>query len=82
MLAHDKGTIVIPTGGGKTFTMITDSRRFMQSGNVIVVVAPQLLLSQQLFTEFDKHLSDVDFMYRQISSEGKTFQRKRESLRF
>ena len=79
---NSKGIISCPTGGGKTFTMITDSRRFMQPGNVIVVVAPQLLLSQQLFTEFDKHLSDVNFMYRQISSEGKTFQRKREPLRF
>ena len=79
---NSKGIVSCPTGGGKTFTMITDSRRFMQPGNVIVVVAPQLLLSQQLFTEFDKHLSDVNFMYRQISSEGKTFQRKREPLRF
>ncbi|MHA2302801.1 MAG: DEAD/DEAH box helicase [Candidatus Thorarchaeota archaeon] len=77
-----KGIVTCPTGGGKTFTMITDSRRFMQPGNVIVVVAPQLLLSQQLFNEFDEHLTDVNFMYRQISSEGKTFQRKRESLRF
>ena len=77
-----KGWISCPTGGGKTFTFITDSRRFMTPGNVIVVVAPQLLLSQQLFTEFDKHLPDVDFMYRQISSEGKTFQRDRKALKF
>ena len=79
---NSKGIVSCPTGGGKTFTMITDSRRFMQPGNVIVVVAPQLLLSQQLFTEFDKHLSDVNFMYRQISSEGKTFQRDRKALKF
>ena len=79
---NSKGIVTCPTGGGKTFTMITDSRRFLTPGNVVVVVAPQLLLSQQLFTEFDKHLSDVDFIYRQISSEGKTFQRKRESLKF
>ena len=79
---NSKGIISCPTGGGKTFTMITDSRRFLKPGNVVVVVAPQLLLSQQLFSQFDKHLSDVDFMYRQISSEGKTFQRNRENLRF
>lgn len=79
---NSKGIVSCPTGGGKTFTMITDSRRFLTPGNVVVVVAPQLLLSQQLFTEFDKHLSDVNFMYRQISSEGKTFQRDRKALKF
>lgn len=79
---NSKGIITCPTGGGKTFAMITDSRRFLTPGNVVVVVAPQLLLSQQLFTEFDKHLIDVNFMYRQISSEGKTFQRDRAALKF
>ena len=79
---NSKGLITCPTGGGKTFAMITDSRRFLTPGNVVVVVAPQLLLSQQLFTEFDKHLIDVNFMYRQISSEGKTFQRDRAALKF
>ena len=78
----DKGIISCPTGGGKTYCMITDSRRFMTPGNVTVVVAPQLLLSHQLFTEFDKHLPDVNFMFRQISSEGKTFQRNRKALKF
>ena len=79
---NNKGIVTCPTGGGKTFAMITDSRRFLNPGEVVVVVAPQLLLSQQLFTEFDKHLSDVNFMYRQISSEGKTFQRDRSRLKF
>ena len=80
--SNSRGIVTCPTGGGKTFTMITDSRRFLTPGNVVVVVAPQLLLSQQLFNEFDKHLSDVNFMYRQISSEGKTFQRDRKALKF
>lgn len=79
---NNKGIITCPTGGGKTFSMITDSRRFLEPGNVVVVVAPQLLLSQQLFDEFDKHLPDVNFMYRQISSEGKTFERDRSKLKF
>ena len=79
---NNKGIVTCPTGGGKTFAMITDSRRFLNPGEVVVVVAPQLLLSQQLFTEFDKHLPDVNFMYRQISSEGKTFQRDRSRLKF
>jgi len=80
--SNSRGIVTCPTGGGKTYTFITDSRRFLTPGNVVVVVAPQLLLSQQLFNEFDKHLSDVNFMYRQISSEGKTFQRDRKALKF
>ena len=79
---NSKGIITCPTGGGKTFAMITDSRRFLTPGNVVVVVAPQRLLLQQLFNEFDKHLSDVNFMYRQIFSERKTFQRDRAALKF
>lgn len=79
---NSKGIVTCPTGGGKTFAMITDSRRFLTPGNVVVVVAPQLLLSQQLFTEFDKHLTDINFMYRQISSESKIFRRDRAALKF
>ena len=79
---NDRGWLSCPTGGGKTFTFITDARRFLNPGNVVVVAAPQLLLSQQLFNEFDKHLQDVNFMWRQISSEGKTFERDRSTLKF
>ena len=79
---NSKGIITSPTGSGKTYTFITDSRRFLTPGKVVVVVAPQLLLSEQLFNEFDKHLSDVDFIWRQVSSEGKVFQRDRSKLKF
>ena len=77
-----KGIITSPTGSGKTLSFITDCRRFLQPGKVILVVVPQLMLTEQLFKEFDKHLSDVDFYYRQISSEGKTYQRDRKNLKF
>jgi predicted helicase len=79
---NNKGIITSPTGSGKTFTFITDSRRFLNPGEVTVIVAPQLLLSNQLFDEFDRHLSDVNFMWRQVSSEGKVFQRDRTNLKF
>jgi predicted helicase len=82
MAANKKGYLTAGTGAGKTFTFITDCRRFLTTGNVIVVVAPQLLLSEQLFNEFDSHLSDVDFVYRQVSSESKTWQRNRNNLKF
>ena len=77
------GIITSPTGSGKTLTFITDSRRFLTPGNVVVIVGPQLpCCCNQLFDEFDKHLSDIDFMWRQVSSEGKTFKRARTNLKF
>jgi predicted helicase len=79
---YKRGLITCPTGGGKTVTFIHDSRRFLIPGGVVVVVAPQLMLSEQLFKEFDKHLPDVDFYYRQVSSEKITFQRDRKNLNF
>ena len=79
---NNKGFITSPTGSGKTLSFITDCRRFLEEGKVVVVVAPQLMLSEQLFGEFDTHLSDVDFYYRQISSDPKTFQRNRKNLKF
>jgi superfamily II DNA or RNA helicase len=80
MASNLKGKVICPTGGGKTFTMITDCRRFLKPGQVILQVAPQLMLSQQLFSEFDKHLSDVQFLHRQVSSEGVTFTRSKKML--
>ena len=90
MASNLKGKVICPTGGGKTFTMITDCRRFIdttfnnrlrESVPVILQVAPQLMLSQQLFSEFDTHLSDVQFLHRQVSSEGVTFTRSKKMLR-
>jgi predicted helicase len=82
MAANNKGYLTAGTGAGKTFTFITDCRRFLTPGNVIVVVAPQHLLSEQLFNEFDEHLSDADFVYRQVSSDSRTWQRNRNNLKF
>lgn len=79
---NKKGIIASPTGSGKTVSIINDCKRFLTAGNVILVVAPQLMLSEQLFNEFDTHLSDFDFYYRQVSSELKTFQRNRRNLKF
>ena len=50
---HDKGQIIVPTGGGKTFIMIQDCLRRLNSGaQTIVVVAPRILLANQLCEEF------------------------------
>ena len=51
MLAYKKGQIIVPTGGGKTLTMIMDAQSSMNSidnGVTTVVVAPRILLAEQL----------------------------------
>ena len=53
MTTFDKGQVIIPTGGGKTMCMIDDAIRQFDSGHkTIVVVAPRILLAEQLSSEF------------------------------
>ena len=53
MLKHDKGQVIIPTGGGKTICMIQDYLGHEYRGcNTTVVVAPRILLAKQLCKEF------------------------------
>ncbi len=55
MCDYDKGQIIVPTGGGKTLTMIVDTQRrhdVINNGTTTVVVAPRILLAEQLCSEF------------------------------
>ena len=53
MLKHDLGQVIIPTGGGKTICMIQDAINSIQdSPKTLVVVAPRILLAEQLCSEF------------------------------
>jgi superfamily II DNA or RNA helicase len=55
MLAYDKGQIIVPTGGGKTICMIQDvveNCKYIDNGMTTVVVAPRILLAEQLCSEF------------------------------
>ena len=52
MNRYDKGQIVVPTGGGKTIIMIEDAKRVLKQGATVVVVAPRILLANQLCSEF------------------------------
>jgi superfamily II DNA or RNA helicase len=66
MLAYDKGQIIIPTGGGKTMCMITDiveNCKYIDNGMTTVVVAPRILLAEQLCSEF---MEVIDTSYTHI----------------
>jgi len=65
MANHTKGQVIVPTGGGKTMCMIDDAKRFFKEQEVatIVVVAPRILLAEQLSSEFLEVLDDVSVMH-------------------
>ena len=55
MIVHDKGQVIVPTGGGKTLCMIHDvieNCKYIDNGMTTVVVAPRILLAEQLCKEF------------------------------
>ena len=63
MKRQDKGQIIVPTGGGKTLCMIKDAEREFNKCHwdvinkvpdrkTIVIVAPRILLAQQLCEDF------------------------------
>jgi superfamily II DNA or RNA helicase len=65
MRQHSKMLTVAPTSAGKSIMMIADAKhRFAESeSNTIVVVAPKLLLAQQLSDEFEKFIDNVSFAH-------------------
>ena len=67
MTDNDKGQVIVPTGGGKTICMIMDAVKQLEDYGTVVVVAPRILLAEQLSHEFmeiiDKKYNDVDVMH-------------------
>jgi len=61
MQQYNKGQIIVPTGGGKTLKMIYDALRELQSETpqTIVVVAPRILLAEQLSAEFLEFITNA-----------------------
>ena len=59
------GQVLVPTGGGKTMCMIMDAKwRFsMPIPQTIVVVAPRILLAQQLCEEFLEQIDNVEVLH-------------------
>ena len=67
MTDNDKGQVIVPTGGGKTICMIMDAVKQLEKYGTVVVVAPRILLAEQLCKEFmeiiDEKYNDVDVMH-------------------
>ena len=61
MQQHNLGQLIYPTGGGKTLNMIMDAVRQFQSATpqTIVVVAPRILLAEQLSAEFLEFITNA-----------------------
>ena len=60
----NKGQIIVPTGGGKTFIMIQHAKKLLNTTDMylnrpkhIVVVAPRILLAQQLCDDFMEQIN-------------------------
>jgi len=65
MQKHNKGQVIVPTGGGKTLKMIVDCLRQFQSQTpqTVVVVAPRILLAEQLSAEFLEHITNAEVLH-------------------
>lgn len=62
---HSNGQVLMTTGGGKTLTMIADAiREFSNSiPQTIVIVAPRIMLAEQLSAEFLEHITNASVMH-------------------
>lgn len=66
MLKHSKGQLVMPTGAGKTLTMIFNAIEQMKTSSEsmhFVVVAPRILLASQLCSEFLEHIDNAHIIH-------------------
>ena len=61
MIKHLRGQLIMPTGAGKTPTMIYDALREFskETPQTIVVVAPRILLATQLCSEFLEFITNA-----------------------
>ena len=72
MAQYSKGQIIMPTGSGKTITMIDDVQaRFVSPHDrVIVVVAPTIALTNQLSREFREYITNANVMHVHSGGSG------------
>ena len=66
MQLQSKGQVIVPTGGGKTMCMIEDAKKQFTENSLpktIVIVAPRILLAQQLCEDFLELIDNVDVLH-------------------
>ena len=66
MTDYSKGQIIVPTGGGKTMCMIEDLKKQIEQADyrrIFVVVAPRILLANQLSQEFLEQIDSVNVLH-------------------
>ena len=65
MLKYLRGQLVMPTGAGKTPTMFVDCARQFESETpqTVVVVAPRILLAEQLSAEFLEYIKTAAVLH-------------------
>ena len=68
---HNKGVIVIPTGGGKTVVFMQDAKNRITNATepmTFVIVAPRIMLAVQLCDEFENYLQEENISYLHVHS--------------
>ena len=76
MAEYNKGQLIFPTGAGKTLTAIMDAKRVFDtatSHKTIVVVAPRILLAEQLCSEFLEVIQRKDLHVMHVHSGETSF---------
>ena len=75
MHENTKGQVIVPTGGGKTMIMIHHAlQKFAKNekfAHTAIIVAPRILLAQQLCNEWKQFHDDVDVMH--VHSGGSSY---------
>lgn len=81
MQENTKGIIVAGTGAGKSYTMGWSIQQRIAAGDsVIVVVAPRILLAQQLFKSIDSLIGKSATFQHLFVYSGEAIQRQEEEL--
>jgi predicted helicase len=68
---NSKGCCFIPTGGGKTVVMMEDAKQRVINATepmTFVVVAPKILLANQLCSEFEEYMKGLNIAYAHVHS--------------
>jgi len=84
MSYHKKGQVIVPTGGGKTMCMIEDVKRQIKQADyrrTFVVVAPRILLAQQLCEEFLEQITGVNVLHVHSGETHHTSTTKSEKIK-